>query len=110
MGGHSFSAVAREIPQDLLKNDGMDYTYDWMVENGFDEDDVLSDADETRMMEELREIGIDYIVESDGAHKRISPEYIKCDYYDYLDGKLDTTKNLLAEYSWSEFLDINLDD
>ena len=45
--------IAEQYDTFLEWADGMDYTYDWMVENGFDEDDVLSDADETRMMEEL---------------------------------------------------------
>lgn len=40
----------------------------------------------SRLMSELGRNGIDYIVESDRGARRIVPECIKCDYYDYRDG------------------------
>ena len=40
----------------------------------------------SRLMIELGRNGIDYIVESDRGARRIVPECIKCDYYDYRDG------------------------
>lgn len=40
----------------------------------------------SRLMFELGRNGIDYIVESDRGARRIVPECITCDYYDYRDG------------------------
>ena len=40
----------------------------------------------SRLMSELGRNGIDYIVESDRGARRIVPECIACDYYDYRDG------------------------
>lgn len=40
----------------------------------------------SRLMAELGRNGIDYIVESDRGARRIVPECIECDYYDYRDG------------------------
>lgn len=40
----------------------------------------------SRLMTELGRNGIDYIVESDRGARRIVPECIECDYYDYRDG------------------------
>lgn len=40
----------------------------------------------SRLMIELGRNGIDYIVESDRGARRIVPECIECDYYDYRDG------------------------
>lgn len=40
----------------------------------------------SRLMSELGRNGIDYIVESDRGARRIVPECITCDYYDYRDG------------------------
>lgn len=40
----------------------------------------------SRLMAELGRNGIDYIVESDRGARRIVPECITCDYYDYRDG------------------------
>lgn len=45
--------IAEQYDTFLEWADGMDYTTDWYDENGFDEDDALSDADESRMLEEL---------------------------------------------------------
>lgn len=58
----------------------------------------------SRLMSELRKSGIDYIVESDRGVRRIIPEYIECDYYDYLDGLRDPQGAFLPEYSWSEYV------
>ena len=40
----------------------------------------------SRLMSELGRNGIDYIVESDRGARRIVPECIACDYYEYRDG------------------------
>ncbi len=61
----------------------------------------------SRLMNELKKYGIDYIVESDRGARRIIPEFINCDYYDYRDGVFTPTDALLPEYSWSEFIRID---
>ena len=61
----------------------------------------------SRLMAELRKLGIDYIVESDRGARRIVPEYIDCDYYDYRDGLKTPTEALLPEYTWSEYIRID---
>ena len=61
----------------------------------------------SRLMAELRKVGIEYIVESDRGARRIVPEYIDCDYYDYRDGLKAPTDALLPEYSWSEYIRID---
>lgn len=61
----------------------------------------------SRLMAELRKIGVEYIVESDRGARRIVPEYIDCDYYDYRDGLKAPTDALLPEYSWSEYIRID---
>lgn len=58
----------------------------------------------SRLMAELRREGIDYIIESDRGARRIVPEYIECDYYDYRDHAGDAPGLLLPEYSWSEYI------
>ena len=58
----------------------------------------------SRLMGDLRKNGIGYILESDRGVRRIAPEYISCDYYDYRDGLKPATGALLPEYSWSEFI------
>lgn len=61
----------------------------------------------SRLMAELRKAGIEHIVESDRGARRIVPEYIDCDYYDYRDGLKAPTDALLPEYSWSEYIRID---
>ena len=61
----------------------------------------------SRLMAELRKIGIEHIVESDRGARRIAPEYIDCDYYDYRDGLKPRTDALLPEYTWSEYIKID---
>lgn len=61
----------------------------------------------SRLMAELRKDGIEYIVESDRGARRIVPEYIDCDYYDYRDGLKTPTEALLPEYTWSEYIRID---
>lgn len=61
----------------------------------------------SRLMAELRKIGVDHIVESDRGARRIVPEYIDCDYYGYRDGLKEPTDALLSEYSWSEYIRID---
>ena len=61
----------------------------------------------SRLMAELRKVGIEYIVENDRGARRIIPEYIDCDYYDYRDGLKTPTDVLLPEYAWSEYIRID---
>ena len=61
----------------------------------------------SRLMSELRKNGIDFIVESDGGARRIIPEFIDCDYYDYRDGLIESPDALLPEYTWSEFIKLD---
>ena len=61
----------------------------------------------SRLMAELRDKGIEYIVESDRGARRIIPEFISCDYYDYRDGLKNPTGDLLPEYSWAEYVRID---
>lgn len=58
----------------------------------------------SRLMADLKEIGVDYIVESERGSRRVVPELIECDYYEYLDGRRPATGAFLPEYSWSEFI------
>lgn len=58
----------------------------------------------SRLMSELKREGIDYIVETDHGARRVVPEFISCDYYDYLDGLSEPSGELLPEYYWSEYL------
>ncbi len=58
----------------------------------------------SRLMTELKKFGIDYIVETDRGARRIIPEFISCDYYDYRDGLTEPAGPFLPEYSWSEFV------
>ncbi len=62
----------------------------------------------SRLMSELKKVGIEYIVESDRGARRIVPEFIDCDYYDYLDGSAEASASceFLPEYSWSEYVQI----
>ncbi len=61
----------------------------------------------SRLMAELKNCGIDYIVESDRGTRRIIPEFISCDYYDYCDGILNPLDDLLPEYPWAERMRID---
>lgn len=61
----------------------------------------------SRLNSELKKIGIDYIIESERGARRIIPEFIKCDYYDFRDGKIEPTDDFLPEYTWSEFVRID---
>ena len=58
-------------------------------------------------MAELKSVGIDYIVESDRGARRIIPEFIECDYYDYRDGLIQPSGDLLPEYSWAEYVRVD---
>ena len=61
----------------------------------------------SRLMAELRRAGIDHIVEAERGARRIVPEYVDCDYYDYRDGKKLASGPLLPEYAWSEYVAID---
>jgi hypothetical protein len=61
----------------------------------------------SRLMAELGEMGIAYIVESERGVRRVIPEFIECDYYDYLDGKRPPSGAFLPEYSWSEYVKVD---
>lgn len=61
----------------------------------------------SRLMSELKKYGIDYIVESDRGARRIIPEFIDCDYYEYRDGLKDPSGDFLPEYSWAEYVRID---
>ena len=39
----------------------------------------------SRLVSELKRNGIEYIVESDRGARRVVPECLECDYYDYRD-------------------------
>ena len=58
----------------------------------------------SRLVSELKRNGIEYIVESDRGARRVVPECLECDYYDYRDGLRAPSGALLPEYSWSEFI------
>ena len=58
-------------------------------------------------MAELGEMGIAYTVESARGVRRVIPEFIECDYYDYLDGKRPPSGAFLPEYSWSEYVKVD---
>lgn len=59
-----------------------------------------------RLKNELAEYGIEDILESSGGERRICPEKIKCDYYDYLDGSAENAETFkgayMNNYAWSE--------
>lgn len=60
-----------------------------------------------RLTKELKRHGVEYLIESDRGARRILPEFIDCDYYDYRDGLSDPSGEFLPEYSWSEFVRID---
>ena len=61
----------------------------------------------SRLLSELNRNGIGHIIESDRGARRIVPEYIECDYYDYRDGLREPSGDLLPEYTWSEYIRID---
>ncbi len=61
----------------------------------------------SRLTTELKKNGIDYIIESERGARRIIPEFIECDYYDYRDGLIEASGDLLPEYSWAEYVRID---
>lgn len=61
----------------------------------------------SRLMGELRAHGIEYVIENDRGARRIIPEFIDCDYYDYRDGLKNPTGDFLPEYSWAEYVRID---
>lgn len=61
----------------------------------------------SRLGAELKKNGIEYIVESERGARRIIPEFIECDYYDYRDGLIEPSGDFLPEYPWSEYVRID---
>ena len=61
----------------------------------------------SRLMAELKKNGIDYIVESDRGARRIIPDFIECDYYNYRDGLIEAPGAFLPEYRWAEYVRID---
>lgn len=59
-----------------------------------------------RLMDELKEAGIDYIIGSEGKKKYLVTDQVECDLYHILDGKAENIKNYggdyMKDYSWSE--------
>ena len=59
-----------------------------------------------RLKNTLEEYGIADIVESVNGKRRLIPERVKCDLYDYLSGQEDYTHlfkgSYLTNYSWGE--------
>ncbi len=58
----------------------------------------------SRLTSELKSLGIDYVIESERGARRIVPEFISCDYYDFRDGVIEPSDAFLPEYPWSEFI------
>ena len=59
-----------------------------------------------RMMETLKKYGIEDIIEKVDGHRRIIPEKVSCDYFDYINNK-EGSKQLfngmyMSDYSWGE--------
>ncbi len=58
------------------------------------------------LVDELKTLGIEYIVESDGGYRRIIPEHVYCDLFQYQTGKPAYTHMFrglyMMEYSWAE--------
>ena len=59
-----------------------------------------------RMMKTLEQYGIDYIVEKVDGHRRIIPELVDCDYFNYLNGEKTTGQTFggayMSDYTWGE--------
>lgn len=59
-----------------------------------------------RMMETLKRYGIQDIIEKADGHRRIVPEKVKCDYFDYINGKEQENNHFngtyMMDYSWGE--------
>lgn len=59
-----------------------------------------------RMMETLKQYGIEDIIEKVDGHRRIIPERIECDYFDYVNGKATAHQMFngayMSDYSWGE--------
>ncbi|MDO4620551.1 MAG: PAS domain S-box protein [Lachnospiraceae bacterium] len=58
------------------------------------------------LQDELKRLGIEYIVESAGGRRRIVPEAVYCDYFSYMTGKPQYQHlyqgSYLLDYSWAE--------
>lgn len=59
-----------------------------------------------RMMKTLEQYGIDYIIEKEDGHRRIVPELVDCDYFNYLNGEKTTGQTFggayMSDYTWGE--------
>ncbi len=59
-----------------------------------------------RMMDTLKQYGIEDIIEKVDGHRRIIPEKIECDYFDYISGEKTTGQMFngayMSDYSWGE--------
>lgn len=59
-----------------------------------------------RMMKTLEQYGIDYIIEKVDGHRRIVPELVDCDYFNYLNGEKTTGQTFggayMSDYTWGE--------
>ena len=59
-----------------------------------------------RMMETLKQYGIEHIIEKVSGRRRIVPEMVDCDYFNYLQGKQLKGQIFngayMSDYSWGE--------
>lgn len=59
-----------------------------------------------RMMKTLEQYGIDYIIEKVDGHRRIIPELVDCDYFNYLNGEKTAGQTFggayMSDYTWGE--------
>ncbi len=65
------------------------------------------------LQDELKNLGIAYIVESESGHRRVVPEAVYCDYFSYITGKPQYQHlyqgSYLLDYSWAENTLMELD-
>lgn len=59
-----------------------------------------------RLMKTLKQYGIDDIIETVDGHRRIIPEMVECDYFNYINGKGAPEQSFcgayMSDYSWGE--------
>ena len=59
-----------------------------------------------RLKETLKQYGIEDIIEKVDGHRRIIPEMVDCDYFNYLSGETAAKESFngvyMSDYSWGE--------
>lgn len=80
-------------------------SYLWENEGDIDKLKVRLRKVMSRLKAELKELGLESIIDSDKGQKRIIADRVKCDYFDYMDNPtcaVLSPESYMREYSWAE--------